>query len=289
MGKHPIVRMATLVADKYQRDDVGSLAAGLAYFALFSIFPLLLGVVSLVGYVVDPREYDVQALLVDLVGSLEARDLISQTLAQFAENRVNAGVLGFITLLFGATGIFGSLNQAFERIWGARPALGGGLRGAVTAIVLDRLVALGLLLMCAALVLVALLGNLALSLIGAYTDWLPLSGLLLGAAPPALTTALLTVAFAVLYKVLPHPLPAWGDVWPAALIAALSFTALQRLAELVFGMIDFGSFGVLGGAMTLLLWIYLSAQVLLLGVELSYAWAHVLGSRAGAPPAPTAA
>lgn len=286
MREHPIVRMGMLVADKYQRDNVGSLAASLAYFAIFSIFPLLLGVVSLVGFVVDPKEYNVQELLGSLVGSLEVRDLISQTLEHFAQNRVNAGLLGFFTLLFAATGIFGTLNRAFKEIWEARLIVeGGNIKTAVIKMATERLIAFALLLMCAGLVVVAVFGNLALTLVNTYTDWVPLNDLLLRVSQLILTVALLSVAFAVLYKVLPHPHPRWGDVWVAALLAAVLFTALQQLAELIFSRINFASFGALGGAMTLLLWIYLGAQILLVGVEISYAWAHVVGSRASERPA----
>lgn len=282
LREHPVVRMGLLVADKYQRDNVGGLAASLAYFAIFSIFPLLLGVMSLVGFVVDPAEYNVQEVLAALVGSVEVRDLITQTLDHFSQNRVNAGLLGFITLLFAATGIFGSLNRAIKEIWDARLIVeGGNIKLAVTRMATERLIAFGLLLMCAGLVLAAVLGNLALNLALAYTDWLPMNGLTLQLGKLALTVALLAVAFGVLYKVLPRPHPTWGDVWFAALLAAVAFTILQQLAELIFGRINFAAFGVLGGTMTLLLWIYLGAQVLLVGVEVSYAWAHVLGSRAG--------
>jgi membrane protein len=152
--------------------------------------------------------------------------------------------------------------------------------------VVNRLIAFGLLLSCALLVLAAVLANFALSLMTAFTDWLPYSSVLLVLAQLALTVLVLTIAFAGLYWVLPYPLAAWGDVWPAALIAAVLFTALQQLAELIFSLINFASYGALGGAMTLLLWIYLCAQILLVGAEISYAWAHIIGSRADRPPPP---
>jgi membrane protein len=133
------------------------------------------------------------------------------------------------------------------------------------------------------LILAAVVGNLALSLLGAVTDRLIFNSLLLRAGQLALTLLLLTVAFAVLYKVLPRPLATWGDVWPAALLAALLFYGLQRLAELIFAMFNFSSFGVLGSAMALLTWIYFCCQILLIGVEISYAWAHTLGSRRHLP------
>lgn len=282
MKNHPLVRIIQLTIDKYQRDNVGGLSAALAYFTLFSIFPLLLVVLSLVGFVVDPERFDVEAQLLSLIGSPEVRELIAQALAHFSETRVGAGLIGGVTLLFAATGIFGALTRTFKVIWEARLIVeGGNIRTAVTMMVSERLIAFGLLAGCAALILASVLGNFALALLSAYTDWLPLNALLLRLAQLALTVGLLTVAFAVLYKVLPSRLPTWGDVWPAALVAAILFTALQNLAELIFARVNFSSFGVLGGTMTVLLWIYLCSQILLVGGELSFAYAHVYGSRRG--------
>ncbi len=280
MNNHPLVRIVRLTIEKYQRDNVGSMAAALAYFTIFSIFPLLLVVISLVGFVVDPERFNVQEQLLGLVGSPEVRELIAQTLSHFAETRVGAGLLGAATLIFAATGLFGALTQTFKTIWDARLVNGeGGIKTAVTGMVLERLTAFALLLGVAALILVAVLGNVALSLLSAYTDWLPLNSLLSRLAQRGLMVALITLAFATLYKVLPDSIPQWRDVWPAALVAAILFTTIQEMAELIFGRVNFSSFGVLGGAMTLLLWIFISSQILLIGAELSYAWAHVLGSR----------
>lgn len=280
MLNHPLAQMVQMALAKYQRDDVGSLAAALAYFAIFSIFPLLLVTISLVGFFVDPEQFNVQQQLLNLFGSAEVRDLITQTLAHFNQNRVGAGLVGLATLIFAASGIFGALDRSFDVIWESRGAAERrGLRATVASALLDRLVAFALLLGCAALILVAVLGNFVLSLLGAYTDWLPQSSLLLRLAQEALTVGLVAVALAVLYRVLPMPHAAWRDVWPAALVAAVLFAALQALAGLIFSMIDFSSYGAVGGAMTLLMWIFFCAQIILIGGELSYAWAYTFGSR----------
>ncbi len=279
MLQHPLVRLIQLTIDKYNRDSVGSLAAAIAYFSIFSVFPLLLVVTSLVGFVIDPARYDVQAQLLGLIGSPEISELVGQTLETFSTNRVNAGLIGIGTLLFAATGIFAALTRAMREIWELRPPSNGDIKAAVVAMVMERAIAFGLLLMSAGLILVVVLGNFAITLIGTFTDWLPLNNLLLHAAQVGLTLLVLIVAFAVLYKVLPDRVPAWGDVWPGAIVAAFAFYGLQALAEQIFGRVNFSAFGVLGGAMTFLLWIFISAQILLVGVEVSYAWAHVFGSR----------
>ncbi len=288
MNNHPLVRLVRLTLEKYQSDRVGDMAAALAYFAIFSIFPMLLVVISIVGFVVDPQRLNVETLLQDLVGSAEIAALISQTLAHFSETRVGTGLLGIATLLFAATGLLGALSRALQQIWNVSPdanAAKGSIKTAVVAVVMGRLTLFALLLGVAALILAAVLGNLALSLLAAYTDWLPLNTLLVRVVQTALFLALLTLGFSTLYKVLASPLPRWGDVWPAALIAAIAFTVLQSLAELIFARVNFSSFGVLGAAMTLLLWIFISSQILLVGGELSYAWSRVFGSQRETAPA----
>ncbi|MGQ9926731.1 MAG: YihY/virulence factor BrkB family protein [Chloroflexaceae bacterium] len=280
MNNYPLVRLIRLTLEKYQRDRVGDMAAALAYFAIFSIFPMLLVVTSIVGFVVDPQQLNVQTLLQQIVGSAEIAGLIGQTLSHFSETRVGTGLLGIGTLLFAATGLLGALNRALQQIWNVQPsANGAGLKTTVVTMVMGRLTLFALLLGVAALILAAVLGNLVLSLLTVYTDWLPLNTLLLQVVRIVLFVALLTAGFATLYKVLASPLPRWNDVWPAALVAAIAFTVLQRLAEFIFAQVNFSSFGVLGAAMTLLLWIFISSQILLFGGELSYAWSRVFGSQ----------
>lgn len=280
MLDYPLVRVGRLAIEKYGRDDVGGLAAALSYYMLFSLFPLILVTLSIVGFVVDPAAFDVQRQLLQLVGSAELRELITQTLEGLQANRVGAGLVGLGSLLFAATGIFGALDRSFDVIWEVRGnAAQRGLRATVAAVVLDRMVAFALLLLCAALIVVASVGNVVLGLLGPYTDWLPNSALLIGWVRQLLTAALLTLALAVIYRALPRPHAIWGDVWAGALVAAVLFVALQALAGLIFSLIDFSAYGAIGGAMTLLMWIFFCAQIILIGGELTYAWAQVLGSR----------
>lgn len=285
MRDHPVVKLIQLTLNKYQRDNVGGLAAGIAYFTLFSIFPLLLVVISLVGFVLDPETFDIEAQLLGLIGSPDVRELVAQTLANFAETRVTSGLFGVGALLFTATGIFGALRRTFRLIWDSHPVQeDSGLKTTVITAVLGKLLAFGLVAGVAGLILLAVIGNLAISLVSAYTDWIPYGAFLTSIAQRVLTILLITLAFATLYKVLPDSIPTWRDVLPSALIAALGFVILQQVAELIFANMNFSSFGVLGGTMTLLMWIFLSSQVILVGGELSYAWAHILGSRKNLAP-----
>lgn len=278
MRSHSLVRLLGYVAAKYQRDDCNSLAAALAYFALFSFFPLILVSLSVVGFFVDPSRYEVQRQILNLIGAPELRELVTETLANLSENRVNVGLIGFGTLLVAATGVFGALSRAFDVIWEVRPPDDRGLRGALGALLSTRLVAFALVLGCALLIMAAALANALLSLAARFTDWLPQGALLLQLAQLLTTLLLIAVALGAIFKVMPGRRVGWGDIWPAALVAALLFVALQSVTGLVFSRITFSSYGAVGGAMALLLWIFLCCQIILIGGELSHAWARVYGS-----------
>lgn len=278
MGMRSLIQLGQYVADKYQRDDCNSLAAALAYFALFSFFPLILVVISLVGFVVDPTTAQVQDQILRLVGSDEVRDLIVQTLEHFNQNRVSAGLIGFATLFMAASGIFGALDRAFDVIWETRPIPERTLRATVLLMAGKRLLAFALVLGCAVLILISLLGNLVISLVVGLTDWLPRQDLLVRVAQLLITLLLLTVGLGTIFKLMPDQPVTWGDVLPAALITAVAFAALQAVVSVIFGLINFASYGAVGGVMTLMLWIFLSAQVVLIGGEISHAWAKIYGS-----------
>ena len=278
MWDSSLVRLVRYTLDKYERDNCGMLSAGLAYFAIFSLFPLILVVLSLVGFFIDPNTYAVQEQLLNLIGSDDIRDLVTETLQHFNENRVSVGLLGFVTLFFAATGIFGALSRAFRVIWEVKPAEGASIRAAVLNAVLSKVVAFEMVVGAAALILISALSGVLISMVASYTDWLPWPSVVLRFGQPVITLVLLSIGMAALFKFLPgRPVPLL-DVWPAAIVAAVLFTALQAFAGLIFGLINFSSFGVLGGAMALLTWIYFCCQVILVGGELSFAWANLFGS-----------
>jgi membrane protein len=274
LWEHSLVRLLRHAVEKYQRENCGQLA----YFALFSFFPLILVSLSVVGFFVDPEEFEVQQQLLQLIGSEEIRDLVTQTLAHFNANRVNAGLIGFGTLFLTAAGIFGALNRAFDIIWEVRGDQLSSVRSMVLSAVWNRLLNFGMLLGVAGLILLSTLGGVVLNLVARFTDWMPRGDLLISLGQLSITLALMTLAMASLFKFMPDAQVRWADVLPAALITAVLFLALQSLTGLIFGSINFSSYGAVGGAMTLLLWIYFCCQIILVGGEISYAWANVYGS-----------
>lgn len=280
MGNNRLVRLMQLAIEKWGRDDCGNLGAALAYFALFSLFPLLLVILSLVGFFVDPNEFAVQQRLLDAVGSEQVRELITQTLQSLNQNSTSTGLIGFATLLLAASGIFGVLDKNFDVIWEVRQPENQktGIVAMVLTVIKDKLVSFALVLGCVLLMLLSVMSTVLVTAVSTFTDWLPGQGFVLQTLQFLVSLALLALAFGSLFKVLPSRRIKVRDVIVPALIAALLFTVLQKVVGIYLSRANYASYGAIGGVMALMVWIYLSSLVLLFGGELSYAWAHVFGS-----------
>jgi membrane protein len=213
-----------------------------------------------------------------LVGS-EGAGLI-ETMIQSAQQPgtgMVATILGVIGLLLGALGAFGQLQDALNTIWEVKPKPGGG----VLAILRDRLLSLGMVLVVGFLLLVSLVVSAGLAAVGNFmAGLLPDSELLLQVLNFVLSFAVITVLFALMFKYLPDAKIAWGDVWIGAAITALLFTIGKVLIGLYLGNASVtSSYGAAGSLAVLLLWMYYSAQIFFLGAEFTQVYANRFGSR----------
>lgn len=284
MSQNRWIALAQTAFAKWQRDECLSLGAALAYYALFSFFPLILVILSVVGFVIDPAEANVKQRIIDLIGSAQIGDLVSQTLTNLQASRGSAGLIGFATLILSASGIFGALDRAFDTIWELRrdPDTKRTLLATARDMVLQKLLAFALVLGCALLMLLSIASTVAVTVISGYTDWLPGQGLVLQLVQFALSLGLLAVAIMALLRYLPGRHVAWRDVWFAGIVSALLFTALQKAIGIYLSQSNYASYGAVGGVMALLIWIYLTSQIILLGGEISFAWARCMHQRRGA-------
>lgn len=262
-------------------DQVPSMGAALAYYTLFSLAPLLLIVVSLAGLVFgqDAARGEIQAQLDALMGPQGAA-AVQQLLAsvrQPAEGAL-ATLLGVALLLVGATSVFNELQIDLDRIWRvpAQPPMAGWFR-----IVRARLLSFGLVLAMGFLMIVSLLVSAALATARHWLgdvpqDWYLLANL--GNATADL--ALVALMFAFIYKVMPRVAVQWRDVWVGAIITASLFAVGKLAISLYLGRSGVVSgFGAAGSLVVLLLWVYYSAQIFLMGAEFTWAFANQFGSR----------
>ena len=262
-------------------DYAMSMGAALAYYTLFSIAPLLLIVISIAGLVfgADAARGHIFAELRDLMGEDGAAAV--QALLQ-SVNKPAQGVLGTIVgivlLGVGAISVFGELQNALDRIWRAPGRAGSG---GVWALVRARLLSFGMVLGIGFLLILSLVASAAVAALGKFAaplfgSWVVLAELL----NLVVSFALVTVTFAMIYKIIPRVRIGWRDVWIGAAVTALLFSIGKSLIGLYLGRSTFASgFGAAGSLVVLLVWMYYSAQIFLLGAEFTWVYAHVHGSR----------
>lgn len=259
-------------------DDVFSLSAAIAYYTLFSLPPVLVVMVA-VASVVFGTEAVVEMLagqVRDLVGP-GAGDAIRTMIEEGSSSTQGGGVgktlVGVAALLFGASGAFSQLRKALNRAWEVEADREGG----VVRVVVQRLLSFGMVLTIGFLLLVSLVVSAVLAQIGDAASAVAgagAAGVGVQVANAAVSLGVITVLFALLFKVLPDAEVAWRDVWVGAAVTALLFTVGKTAIGLYLGAADPGSaFGAAGSLALVLVWIYYSALILLFGAEFTQAWA----------------
>jgi len=263
-------------------DYAPSMGAALAYYTVFSIAPLLLIVVSLAGLIFgeEASEGHVVAQLETLTGTQAAQAL--QDLLR-SVNRPAwgsfAALSGVAVLIVGATTVFAELQDSLDRIWRA-PARGtSGLWNLVRA----RLLSFGMILGIGFLMIVSLIASAVLAALGSW--WNPAFGeweRLAKAFNALFSFGFLTVAFALIYRIIPRVRIRWSDVWIGAALTAALFSVGKLLIGLYIGRSTFTStFGAAASFAVLLVWIYYAAQIFLLGAEFTCIYAYSHGSLKG--------
>jgi len=284
-------RMLRDAVSSWIDDYAASMGAALAFYTLFSIAPLLLIVISVAGLVFGEQAArgEIMEQLSTLVGSDSAR-----TIESLLEglNKPGAGIVGTLVglgaLFVGATTVFAELQNAMDRIWRAptRPA------GGVWSLVRARLLSLGMVLGIGFLLMVSLIVSAALAALGKWwAPWFERWAFMANGLNFAVSFVLITAMFAMIYKWIPRVKVAWRDVWTGAALTALLFTLGKSLIGLYIGRSGVASpFGAAASLVVLLLWVYYSAQIFLLGAEFTWVYARRYGSLKGRadPPPPVA-
>jgi membrane protein len=182
-----------------------------------------------------------------------------------------------VTLLLGAAGLFGQLQDALNTIWEVAPKPGGG----ILAILRQRFISFTMVLGIGFMLLVSLVLSAAITLLGNFIfRFIPEQEFLLQLINFVLSFGIITVLFALIYKILPDAKIAWRDVWLGAAVTSLLFAIGKLLIGLYLGNSTIGSaYGAAGSFVVLLVWIYYSAQILLFGAEFTQVYARTYGSK----------
>jgi len=262
-------------------DNLPRLGASLAYYTLFAIAPVLVVAIGIAGLAFGPEAVRGQIVhqVDDLIGVEGGRAV--QALLQGASNRsagVLATIIGSVTFLLTSTGAFLELQYALNTIWRVAPKSSASIR----EFLMQRLISFGLVVAIGFLLMVSLAVSAALA---ALSGWLnasvPGMTILWLVVNLVISIGVTTLLFALLYKVLPDVQLDWRDVWVGAVITAVLFAVGKTLIGLYIGRSSTASsYGAAGSVMILLLWVYYTAQVVLLGAEMTRAYT---ASRKGSP------
>jgi membrane protein len=265
---------------QWSDDYASSMGAALAYYTIFSIAPLLVIAIALAGFFFgnDAASGEIFAQLRGLIGDRGA-STIEAAVASASQtgHGTFAAIVGIVTLLLGATSVFGELQSDLDRIWDAKKPENAGIWGMLRL----RLLSFGMVLGIGFLLLVSLLLSAALSALGHFwSGWFPGWEVLLQVINFVVSFAVITGLFAMIYKVLPSCNIGWHDVWIGAAVTSLLFSVGKLLIGLYLGKSSVASsFGAAGSLVIVLLWVYYSAQIFLLGAEFTKTFSYRHGTR----------
>jgi membrane protein len=279
--------MVNLLRDtvrEWREDGANRLAAALAYYTTFSLAPLLVLIIAIAGLVGghDVAQTQTMAQVQDLLGE-EGREFVQGMIESASRPRtgLTATIIGTVTLLFGALGVFGELQNSLNTIWEVKPKPAKGFVDGVKRFIIKRLLSFTMVLGIGFLLLASLVVSAAISALAEYVGnrwtladfWLQLINFLV-------SFLVVTILFAMIFKFLPEIQIAWKDVWLGAAVTSVLFSLGKFLIGLYLGRSEVGNtFGAAGSLAILLIWIYYSAQILFFGAEFTQVYANRYGSK----------
>jgi len=291
MGLHIDAALVKETFARWNADKAPRLAAAISFTTIFAIAPFFIIVIAIAGYVVGVTngghghhvvEDKLLGAVTSSAGPAAAETVRQMVSASFDKPRqsIIAQVVGWITLLFGAAGLFAALQDALNTVWHVEPPKLGIVRA-----IRDRLASIGMLLAIGFLLLVTTVLGAAITFVSTYVAQslpFPGAGIVFGLVNWVISVAIVTLLFALIYKYLPDAQIEWRDVRTGALVTALAFTLGQALIALYLGRTGVASaYGAAGALLALLLWVYYSSMILLFGAEFTCVYAEKHGSRIG--------
>ena len=267
-------------ASDWNDDKAPRMGAALSYYTIFSLAPVLLLVIAVAGLVLGHQaaQGKIVAQFSGLLGTEAAK--VIETMLQKVSDRghgILATVIGFVTLIVGATGVMIELQDALNTVWKVVPKPGRGVKG----ILRDRLLSFGIVLGFGFLLLVSLVMSAAVSILdswlgGLIPGWI-VAGYILSYG---LSLGLVALVLAAIFKILPDVKMAWSDVWVGALVTSALFHLGKFGISVYIGKAGVGStFGAAGSLAVLLVWVYYSSLIVLFGAAFTRVYANRYGTQ----------
>jgi len=278
---------------EWQRDECLEMGAALSYYALFSMFPIFLVVLSIVGSVLGSDADLIQEVLeyADQALPPSAYEVFEDVLFHLDRSSVGAGITGFFLLLFAASNVFGALNRSVDKIWKVRhlKTQPKPLQETILSFLKDRFFAFSLVLSSSLLMIISLTAELAFDILrrllkefNNYITFIQLDEVtVIRNVQIFVTYLILSSIVMILFKILPSTRVRWSDIWLGALLSTALFMLLQYLVSnsVIHIGAQYRSYGIIGGVMVLMLWLYFTCQIFFLGSEFTYVYSHLYGSR----------
>jgi membrane protein len=276
-----IVALFKNTASEWIQDKCPQLGAALAYFTVFSLAPLVVVLLAVFGMIFGGSDHAQQKITQQLQYLIDPSGIkVIQEIAANA-SKPQAGIIattiGILIALLGASGVFGQLQDALNTIWGVKPKPGAGILGFIRTRFLSFAMVGGVCF----LLLVSLTVETLLRGFSEYLkNALPGGHILALALFLIFDLAVIILLFAMIFRYLPDAKIAWRDVWVGATLTAVLFALGKFVLGLYLGSGAAGSaYGAASSLITLLLWIYYAAQILLFGAEFTQVYANTYGTR----------
>ena len=273
-----LLRVVGRAVRRYARDNMALPAAALAFAAVFSLFPLVLFLISLAGLFVH-QDVAEQWVLANVQYAGIGTELLTNTITDVLKSKSASGTaatIGLIGLIFSASGVFSTLQKAVNQAWECTTETGLVLERVIAAVMVFGVI----LVLLASTIISTILAAIQQSTIRIIGD-LPWFWQVVNIVS---TIGLATTVLAVLFRTLPRCKVDWADVWFGALLTALLWSLVQQVFAIYLG--SFANYqavyGALGGMIALQAWIFLSSQILLFGAEVCAEYALEREMRAGA-------
>jgi membrane protein len=264
---------------KWSRDNASQLGAALAFYTIFSLAPIFIIIVAIVGLILGKESVRLYLLaeLTEVLGPNNADYVMSTIQTGYqAGSGLMATIIAIFLMLLGATTICVILKNALNAIWGAKNCPSGPLH-----MLKDRLLSLLVIVFTGVFIFLSMVISSFIATASIYlSNYITIPVSLLGWLDNIVSTVLLALLFGILFKVLPDVKISWGDVWIGGALTAILFALGKYLLGLYLARSTVSSaYGAAGSLVVILLWVYYSAQIIFFGAEFTQVYAEKYGSR----------
>ncbi len=275
-----LVQLFSGTIDRFGEVEGPRLGAAFSFYATFSIFPLVLLAVTVLGFVLGDDASVRERMIAAVASDASIRSIVDQTLTSMMSSRSGRGLsfaIGLVSLLFGASGALAELDAALNRIWQVPVPKTDGILASVKLFLRDRLTGMVIVMGIGVTMLASLVTS---SVLGVVARHAPsrLTPALLQTAELFASILLLSLVFASAFHFLPRTRPPFRDVIGGAVLTTVGLTILKSVfAIYLTHLTSYSAYGVVGGVLAMATWIYLSSQIIFFGAQLTRVHCEMTG------------